>query len=65
MNDQNKWNLKRLLSVFAALAIVFLSVVAASVSLKFWWASLPTTGAAIASAVILFKRGFIDPDKRD
>ena len=65
MNDQNKWNLKRLLSVFAALAIVFLSVVAATFRLKFWWASLPTTGAAIASAVILFKRGFIDPDKRD
>ena len=62
MKDHNKWNLKRLAVLFATLLVVVLAVVAAKVSLKFWWASLPTSGIAIATAVAIFKRGFVDPD---
>ena len=65
MRDYNKRNLNRLAAAFASLAIVFLAVVAASVSLKFWWASLPTSGAAIAAAVRLFYCGFVKPDIKD
>jgi len=65
MQDYNKKNLKRLLCLFGAVIIFFFAVVTASVAIKFWWASLPTSGIAIAVAVILFKRGFVDPDKED
>ena len=65
MNNDNKKNLKRLLSAFITLLVIFFGVVTASVSLKFWWASLPTSGIAIACAVVLFKRGFVDPDKEE
>ena len=65
MKDYNKKNLYRLLSLFCALFAIFLGVVTVSVSLRFWWASVPTAGVSLAAAVLLFKKGFIDPDKEE
>ena len=65
MKDYNKKNLYRLISLFTAVLVFFLAAVTATVSIKFWWASLPTSGIAIAGAVLLFKFGFVDPDKYD
>lgn len=63
MQDYNKKNLKRLIALFTAVMVAFLSIVTVSVSLKWWWASIPTSGAALASAIILFVKKFIQPDK--
>lgn len=64
MND-NKKNLKRLICLFIAVLVFFLACVTATVSIKFWWASLTTSGIAIAAAVFIFKKGFYDPDKEE
>ena len=61
MQDNNKKNLKRLIALFTAVLVFFFAVVTATVSIKFWWASLPTSGIAIAGAILLFKKGFVDP----
>lgn len=65
MNDDNKKNLYRLISLFTSVLVFFLATVTAVVSFRFWWASLPTSGIAIAGAILLFKFGFVDPDKYD
>jgi len=65
MQDYNKKNLKRLLALFAAVLVFFFACVTATVAFKFWWASLPTSGMAIAAAVFIFKKGFYDPDKEE
>ena len=65
MQDYNKKNLKRLLALFAAVLVFFFACVTATVAFKFWWASLPTSGAAIAAAVILFKKGYLDKELED
>ena len=65
MKDYNKKNLKRLAALFVSAATVFLAVVAASVSLRFWWASIPTSGAAIAAAAALFWKGYVKSDLED
>ena len=65
MQDDNKKNLKRLIALFCAALVAFFAIVTAAVSFKFWWASLPTSGIAIAAAVIIFKKGFYDPDKEE
>lgn len=63
MQDYNKKNLKRLLALFTAVLIFFLAAVTATVAIKFWWASLPTCGVAIATAGIIFKKGYYDKEK--
>ncbi len=65
MKDYNKWNLKRLVCLFAALAVVVVSVVTVCVSIRWWWASLPTAGAAVATAVALFWFGVVKPNQED
>lgn len=65
MKDYDKKNLKRLACLFSAVLILFFALVTAKVSFNWWWASLPTSGIAIAAAVLLFKRGYIDPDREE
>lgn len=65
MLDYNKKNLKRLLSLFSAVLILLFALITAKVSFNWWWASLPTSGAAIAAAVILFKKGYLDKELED
>lgn len=60
MQDYNKSNLKRLVALFAACIIVF--VAAINVSVDSLWASVPTSLAAVACAVILFKTKYIDKE---
>ena len=62
MQEYNKKNLRRLIALFASVIIFFLALVAGKLSIQWWWASLPTSGAAIASAVLLFYHGFMKPD---
>ena len=62
MQDYNKKNLYRLISLFSAALVLFFAIVTAAVSFKFWWASLPTSGMAIAAAVFIFKKGYIDKE---
>lgn len=65
MQDYNKKNLKRLLALFAAVLVFFFACVTATVAFKFWWASLPTSGVAIAAAVLIFKKGYYDKEKEE
>ena len=65
MDNDNKKNLKRLIALFSAVMVFFLAAITATVSLKWWWASIPTSGVAIAAAVLIFKKGYYDPDKED
>ena len=65
MTDYNKKNLKRLIALFTAVIVFFLAAVTATVSFHWWWASLPTSGVAIAAAVLIFKKGYVDPDKEE
>ena len=65
MEDYDKKNLKRLLSLFAAVLVFFFACITATVSIKFWWASLPTSGMAIAAAVLIFKKGYFDKEKEE
>ena len=62
MEDYDKRNLRRLGCLFLSVIITFLALVAGKLSIQWWWASLPTSGAAIASAVLLFYHGFMKPD---
>lgn len=62
MKDYNKENLKRLLALFAAVLIFFSALATLGVSGKLWPVSLPSSGAAIAMAVILFKKGYLEKD---
>ncbi|MBO4231305.1 MAG: hypothetical protein J5886_06470 [Bacteroidales bacterium] len=63
MKDYNRKNLKRLLSLFTAALVVFLSVVTVCVSLRFWWASIPTSISAVTAAALLFWLGFVKQDQ--
>ena len=63
MKDYNKENLYRLLALFASVIVVFFAIVTLSVSIKFWWASVPTSVIAIAVAVMLFYKKFYFPGK--
>ena len=65
MDSNNKWNLKRLLNLFAAVIIAFLALVTLKVSFNWWWASLPTASAALACAGMIFWHGFVKPDLED
>ena len=62
MLDYNKKNLKRLIALFSAALVFFFACVTAAVSFKFWWASIPTSGMAIAAAVFIFKKGYFDKE---
>lgn len=63
MQDYNKKNLKRLIALFSAALVFFLAAITATVSIRWWWASLPTSGMAIAAAVFIFKKGYLDKEK--
>lgn len=65
MTDYNKKNLKRLIALFTAVMVFFLAAITATVSIRWWWASIPTSGVAIAAAVLIFKKGYVDPEKED
>lgn len=65
MQDYDKKNLKRLMSLFAAVLVFFFAAVTATVAIKFWWASIPTSGVAIAAAVLIFKKGYYDKEKEE
>lgn len=65
MNSDNKTNLKRLLCLFTVLLVIFLSVVTVSVSLKFWWASIPVSVSAFTGAALLFWVGVVKPDLKN
>ena len=65
MDNDNKKNLKRLIALFTAVMVFFLAAITATVSIHWWWASLPTSGVAIAAAVLIFKKGYFDPDRED
>ena len=65
MTNDDKKNLKRLIALFTAVMVFFLAAITATVSIRWWWASLPTSGVAIAAAVLIFKKGYFDPDKED
>lgn len=65
MDNDNKRNLKRLMALFTAVMVFFLAAVTATVSIRWWWASIPTSGVAIAAAVLIFKKGYFDPDKEE
>ena len=55
----------RLLALFSAVLVFFFAAVTATVSIRWWWASLPTSGMAIAAAVFIFKKGYIDKELED
>lgn len=55
----------RLLALFSAVLVFVFALITAKVSFNWWWASLPTSGAAIAAAVILFKKGYVDKEMED
>ena len=65
MEDYDKKNLKRLGCLFLSVIITFLALVAGSLSIQWWWASLPTSGAAIAAACVLFYHGYYKPEKEE
>ena len=66
MKDYNKNNLKRLMAMFVAVLITFFAIVTVTISFRLmWWATLPTSGVAIATAVFIFKRGFVDKEKEE
>lgn len=65
MKDYNKKNLMRLLALFSAVLVFFFAAVTATVSIRWWWASLPTSGMAIAAAVFIFKKGYFDKFMED
>lgn len=65
MTDYNKKNLKRLIALFTAVMVFFLAAITATVSIRWWWASLPTSGIAIAAAVFIFKKGYFDKFMED
>ena len=65
MQGFDKKKFMRLASLVAAILIVLFAAVTATVSFRFWWASLPTSGIAIASAVILFKKGYYESNKEE
>lgn len=55
----------RLLALFSAVLVFFFAAVTATVSIRWWWASLPTSGMAIAAAVFIFKKGYLDKELED
>lgn len=54
-----KWYLKRLLGSLMTMIVVLFFVVAASLSFRWWYVSIPTAGAAVVSAVAIFLYGVI------
>lgn len=64
MEDYDKKNLKRLGCLFLSVIITFLALVAGKLSIQWWWASLPTSGAAIAAACMLFYHGYYKKEGR-
>lgn len=65
MTNDDKKNLKRLIALFTAVMVFFLAAITATVSIRWWWASLPTSGIAIAAAVFIFKKGYFDKELED
>lgn len=56
---------RQLAGLISTILVVLFATITAAVSIRFWWASLPTSGMAIAAAVFIFKKGFYDPGKEE